>query len=107
MIDDQTVAIDFYDPTMLNQGINIEYTQEFFEDYLIDDMTYSYGTYDYRNKQVMTSNEVMANITSSESIIANGYQTQYNTEQKIRPEEIFGSFNFRLLHQILGLCSEL
>ena len=31
----------------------------------------------------MTSNEVYANIVSVESIYANGYQTQYNTEQKI------------------------
>ena len=83
MLDQDTVAIDFYDPTLMPQGTTINYTQEFFEDNLIDDMSFSYGTYDYRNKQVMTSNEVMANITSSESIIANGYQTQYNTEQKI------------------------
>lgn len=83
MIDQNTVAIDFYDPSLMPQGTTIEYTQEFFEDYLIDDMTYSYGTYDYRNKQVMTSDEVFANIVSTENIIANGYQTQYNTEQKI------------------------
>jgi hypothetical protein len=31
MIDDQTVAIDFYDPSMLNRGANIEYTKEYFE----------------------------------------------------------------------------
>ena len=83
MLDQDTVAIDFYDPALMPRGTTINYTQQFFEDNLIDDMSFSYGTYDYRNKQVMTSNEVMANITSSESIIANGYQTQYNTEQKI------------------------
>lgn len=83
MIDQNTVAVDFYDPSLMVEGTPIEYTQEFFEDYLIDDMTYSYGTYDYRNKQVMTSDEVYANIVSTETIIANGYQTQYNTEQKI------------------------
>lgn len=83
MVDQNTVAIDFYDPSLMEQGTTIEYTKEFFEDYLIDDMKYSYGTYDYRNKQIMTSDEVLANITSTESIFANGYQTQYNTEQKI------------------------
>lgn len=83
MIDDTTVAIDFYDPSLMEQGTTIEYTEDFFEDYLIDDMKYSYGTYDYRNKQVMTSDEVLANIISTESIFANGYQKQYNTEQKI------------------------
>lgn len=83
MIDENTVAIDFYDPTLMEQGTTIEYTTEFFEEYGINDISYSYGTYDYRNKQIMTSDEVMANITSTETIIANGYQKQYNTEQKI------------------------
>lgn len=83
MIDQNTIAIDFYDPTLMPQGTEIDYTQEFFKNNNIDDMTYSYGTYDYRNKQVMTSDEVMANIVSNETILTNGYQTQYNTEQKI------------------------
>lgn len=83
MIDENTVAVDFYDPSLMVQGTTIDYTNEFFEDYLIDDITYSFGTYDYRNKQIMTSDEVLANISSTETIIANGYQKQYNTEQKI------------------------
>lgn len=83
MIDQNTVAIDFYNPELMEQGTTIEYTAQWFEDNKIDDITYSYGTYDYRNKQIMTSDEVMANISSIESIYANGYQTQYNTEKKI------------------------
>ena len=83
MIDTDTVAIDFYDPTLMPEGTEIEYTNEWFEDNNINDMSFSYGTYDYRNKQIMTSDEVFANITSQETIVANGYQTQYNTEQKI------------------------
>lgn len=83
MIDQNTVAIDFYNPELMEQGTAIEYTTQWFEDNKIDDISYSYGTYDYRNKQIMTSDEVMANISSTESIYANGYQTQYNTEKKI------------------------
>ena len=83
MTDQNTVAIDFYDPTLMTEGTPIEYTQEWFEDNQINDMSFNYGTYDYRNKQIMTSDEVYANITSQETIITNGYQTQYNTEQKI------------------------
>lgn len=83
MIDQNTVAIDFYNPELMEQGTTIEYTTQWFEDNKIDDISYSYGTYDYRNKQIMTSDEVMANISSTESIYANGYQTQYNTEKKI------------------------
>lgn len=83
MVDQNTVAIDFYNPELMEQGTAIEYTTQWFEDNKIDDISYSYGTYDYRNKQIMTSDEVMANISSTESIYANGYQTQYNTEKKI------------------------
>lgn len=83
MIDENTVAIDFYDPTLMPEGTEIEYTKEFWDNNNIIDMSFNYGTYDYRNKQVMTSGEIYANIDSIESIIANGYQTQYQTEQKI------------------------
>ena len=83
MIDDDTVAIDFYDPTLMPEGLEIDYTTQFFEENLIDDITYNYNTNDYRNKQVMTSSEVYGSILQSQTIIANGYQTQFNTEQKI------------------------
>ena len=83
MVDQDTVAIDFYDPTLMPQGTQIDYTSTWFENNKINDMSFNYGTYDYRNKQIMTSDEVFANITSQETIVANGYQTQYQTEQKI------------------------
>ena len=83
MIDENTVAIDFYDPSLMPSGLNIEYTNTWFEDNSINDMSFNYGTYDYRNKQVMLSNEIFANITQTQTIVANGYQTQFNTEQKI------------------------
>ena len=83
LIDENSVAIDFYDPTLMEQGITIDYTQEFFKKYLIDDIDYSYGTNDYRNKQVMTSSQVYSNISQTQSIVADGYQTQFQTEQPI------------------------
>lgn len=83
MIDEDTIAIDFYDPSLMQLGTTLDYTQEFFEDNLIDDMSYSYGTNDYRNKQIMTSQEVYSNINQIQNIVANGYQTQFNTEQQI------------------------
>ena len=83
MIDENTVAVDFYDPTLLPQGTAINYTKQWFEDNLIDDISYSYGSNDYRNKQVMTSSEVFGSVLQSQTIIANGYQTQYSTELKI------------------------
>lgn len=83
MIDEDTVAIDFYDPTLLPEGTEIEYTQEWFEANKIDDISFSYSSNDYRNKQVMLSNEAYSNIETSEIIVADGYQTQFNTIDKI------------------------
>lgn len=83
MVDENTVAIDFYDPTLMPEGTKIEYTEEFFKNYNIYDMTFNYSSRDYRNKQVMTSDEVYSSITQNESITASGYQTQYNTTEKI------------------------
>lgn len=83
LVDENTVAIDFYDPTLLPQGSPINYTQNYFEQNLIDDVSYSYGSNDYRNKQVMTSSEVYGNILQTQTIVANGYQTQFDTELKI------------------------
>lgn len=83
MIDQNSVAIDFYDPSLMPEGTEIEYTNEWFKDNEIIDMNFSYGTYDYRNKQIMSSDEVFANIRTNETLVANGYQVQYDTEQKI------------------------
>lgn len=83
LIDENTVAIDFYDPSLMTEGTEIDYTTDFFENYLIDDITYSYNTQDYRNKQVMVSNQILSNISQTQTIVANGYQTQFNTEQPI------------------------
>lgn len=77
MIDEHTVAVDFYDPSLMPQGVGIEYTKEWFEDYEIEDLTFNYGTYDYRNKQVMLSKEVYADIDYTDVIIADGYNTTY------------------------------
>lgn len=83
MINENTVAIDFYDPSLMNSGTAIEYTQQWFEDNNIIDMQFNYSSKDYRNKQVMTSSEVYANIETNETIVADGYQTQFNTTDKI------------------------
>lgn len=83
MVDEDTIAIDFYDPTLMVQGTGIEYTQEWFEEHEIDDMMFNYGTYDYRNKQVMLSNEVYADIDYTDVILADGYNTTYITTANV------------------------
>ena len=83
MIDDTKVAIDFYDPSLMPEGTEIEYTSQFFEDYNIISMNYSYSTNDYRNKQIMTSDEVYGSITQNEIKTADGYTQTYVMDEKI------------------------
>ena len=82
--DEQGVLyVHFYDPTLMPQGTEIEYTKEWFDNNKIIDMEFNYGTYDYRNKQIMTSNEVYGNILQEQNITASGYTTTYPVENKI------------------------
>ena len=76
-IDEETVAIDFYDPTLMPSGMNIEYNVDWFEENKIVDLQFNYGSRDYRNKQVMMSKEVFGNINYNETLISNGYETSY------------------------------
>ena len=83
MIDENTIAVDFYDTDKLPVGTPIDYNQTWFANHKIDDMSFSYSSNDYRNKQVMLSGEVYSNIETTEVITADGYQTQFNTIDKI------------------------
>ena len=83
VVDENTVAIDFYDPNLMPRANNIEYTIEYFENNHIKEMTWNYGTRDYRNKQVMLSNEVYGSIDYTDVIIADGYTREFNTTGKI------------------------
>lgn len=82
-IDNSSMAIDFYDPDTLPQVEDIEYTQEYWEDNNIVDLTFNYGTRDYRNKQIMLSDEVYAGIDYTELILSNGYETNFITQNNI------------------------
>lgn len=83
MIDEYITAIDFYDPELLDKQGVIEYTKDYFKKNKIQEIKYNYSTTDYRNKQIITSDEVFADITIKENIIATGYDTTFFLEQKI------------------------
>jgi len=83
MVDENTIAIDFYDPTLMPQASPIESTQSYFEQNDIEDISFNYSTNDYRNKQIMTSDEVFANITQTETLIADGYRDSFMCQNKI------------------------
>lgn len=82
--DDGYLAIDFYEPSLMALGANVQYTQEYFEKNNIIDMSFNYGTYDYRNKQIIKSSQVISNLSRIEyiSITVDG-QDSIMTEQPI------------------------
>lgn len=83
VVDETTVAIDFYSPELMPRANDIQYTQEYFENNNIVDISYSYSTSEYRNKQIILSDTVFASIDTNENIIANGFQTNFVTSQSI------------------------
>ena len=83
MIDEDRVAIDFYDIEQLPEKNDIEYNLEYFEENNIQDMTFSYSTQDYRNKQVMLSEKVYGSIDYTDNILADGYNTNFSLLSEI------------------------
>lgn len=77
LVDENTVAIDFYDPTLMPKANNLEYTEEFFENNNIVDINFNYGSRDYRNKQIMQSDEVYASIDYIDNLVSNGYDSTF------------------------------
>lgn len=82
-VDSKTMAIDFYDTDKLPQANDIEYTKEYWEQNNIVDLTFNYGTRDYRNKQIVLSDEVYASIDYTEVLLSNGYGTNFITQNNI------------------------
>ena len=83
VLEEKRIAIDFYDPTLMTQGTQINYNQTWFKNNEIIDISYNYGTRDYRNKQIMTSQEVLGSVQQIQTIIYDGYATQLMTELPI------------------------
>ena len=75
--DDTHLYIDFYDPTLLPRGKQIDYTSEWACENNLVDLTFNYGTRDYRNKQVILSDEVYADIDYEESKVADSYTRDF------------------------------
>ena len=83
VIDENTVAVDFYDPTLMPEANEIDSTEEYYEDNNIVNITYNYSANDYRNKQVMTSESVYSNITQLQTFTADGVSNEFTTEYPI------------------------
>lgn len=75
--DDTHMYIDFYDPNLLPKGKQIEYTTEWACENDLVDLTFNYGTRDYRNKQVINSKEVYADIEYNENKVADSFNRDF------------------------------
>ena len=64
--------IHFYSTDNLPKADNIEYSQEYFENNNIVDIKYTYDTKNYRNKQVITSDDVQSNVAQVEYLTYEG-----------------------------------
>lgn len=80
-VSDTQTAIDFYSLDKLPKGIDLIYDQDFCDNNSIIDITYNINSSNYRNKQIMTSNEIVSDIVNTEDYITTG--KQYQTEEII------------------------
>ena len=67
--DETNMYIDFYDPTLMPRGKQIEYTNQWGEENNLVDIKFNYGTRDYRNKQIIISDEVVGDIDYIENLV--------------------------------------
>lgn len=72
VIDDKVVTISLCSPGQLESEDIIEYTGEYFETNNIQNITYSYNSQDYRNKQVISNNKAQASTTHTETFLYDG-----------------------------------
>lgn len=71
------VYIDYYSYDTLPQGNDLEYSEASFEANSIVDISFNFNTRDYRNKQVIISNEIYGQVPYVDTIISDGYNKQY------------------------------
>lgn len=77
MIDEDTTAIDFYSPELMDIAPTIKYTDEYFNWNNIVDISFSFSGADYRNKQVIISDQVFSSIDTTETMVASANQTEF------------------------------
>ena len=81
--DKDTLYIDFYDPSLMPKGKTIEYTTEWACENNLVDLQFKYGTRDYRNKQIILSDEVSADITYNDMLISDGLNKEFTLPNKV------------------------
>lgn len=94
------VLVNFYMPSQIPEYDPIEYTQEYFTQNNIDDISYSYNVKDYRNKQAIVNSECKASIPQVEIVSYNG--SEITTTYPVYEVESIksGSMTYRVASQV-------
>lgn len=79
LVNSSTNAIDFYTPAYLDEAPNIKYTQQYFEDKNIVDISFSFSGADYRNQQIVLSDQIFNTIDTTDRFVATSEQTIFRT----------------------------
>ena len=72
VLDDKVVSINLISPGQLETETTIEYTEEYFIENNIVDISYSYNAQDYRNKQIITNDEATSDVEHTEVVLYEG-----------------------------------
>lgn len=75
--------IDFYEIDKLPKGTPIYYQKQWAEENSVIDLKYSFSTNDYRNKQIITADQVGSNIQDTDTFFCNGSQKVFKLEYPI------------------------
>ena len=82
MVSDTQVAIDFYAPENLPQK-TLNYSTAWCKTNNVVDVSFSYNTGNYRNKQVVKSDSVFGNVPVTETLITDGYDGNLTASQNV------------------------
>lgn len=82
-VNDTTYAIDFYDINNLPQGLDLVYDINYFDENSIVDISYTFDTNNYRNKQVITAPNIIAHTTNTEELYTDNSNGEYQLSNNI------------------------
>lgn len=82
-INDTNYAIDFYDINSLPQGMDLVYDTDYFNNNSIVDISYNFNTNNYRNKQVITSPNIISYTINSEELYTDSNNNEYKLSNNV------------------------
>lgn len=101
-LDEKVISINVVSPGQLEIENTIEYTQEYFTDNNIVDISYSYNAQDYRNKQIITNQTATSGVEHTEVILYEGgnIQTEYPVSKLVSVKN--GPIEYTIANKISG-----